>query len=210
MRLPVSGGGSCPVKATGRWIDSVVIGLALCPWAKPTREDGSLRLVDSAAASPAELALDLAAEIELLQRDAAIETTVLIHPLVFTDDFMTYTGWVSEVECWLGDQGLSDDFLLVAFVRAPCLQPAPPRPRAHPIDTHRPTAQAAPTTPVRRRGRERCEQLDQPLAASDAPCAAPVECLGCRRLPPEHRQVGSRQSRPAASARTKAPRGDGC
>jgi len=131
MRLPPpSAGGSCPLTATGRWIDSVVIGLALCPWAKSPREDGSLRLVDSSAASPADLALDLAAEIELLQRNSAIETTVLVHPSVFADDFLLYTGWVSEVEVWLGDQGLSDDFLLVAFVRRQCSAPAPTCPRA--------------------------------------------------------------------------------
>ena len=122
MRFAAS---ACPLSATRRWIDSVVIGLALCPWAKPTRDDGSLRLVDSTASSPADLALDLAAEIELLQRDTAIETTVLVHPLVFADDFLMYTGWVSELDCWLGDQGLDDDFLLVGFVRSPLPEPAP-------------------------------------------------------------------------------------
>ena len=34
---------SCPVEACRSWVDSMVIGLSLCPWAKPVRDSGGLR-----------------------------------------------------------------------------------------------------------------------------------------------------------------------
>ena len=105
----------CPVRATTRWIDSVVIGLALCPWAKPVRDDGSLRVVQTEAASPPELARALLQELDLLQSNGQIETTVIVHPRAFVDDSLAHAVWVSEVEAWMGDEGLAGDFQLVAF-----------------------------------------------------------------------------------------------
>ncbi|CAJ1400954.1 unnamed protein product [Effrenium voratum] len=66
--------------AVGRWVEGVILGLEVCPWARPAQQGGRLRVVSSEAQSAEEVLEDLAAEAELLREESA--TTVLVCPHV--------------------------------------------------------------------------------------------------------------------------------
>jgi hypothetical protein len=80
-----------PEPAVRRWLEEVVIGLGLCPFAAPPWRRDAVRLM----VSDADDAVDLLAELqsELLQLDAAdpreLETTLVIVPRLFAafEDF---------------------------------------------------------------------------------------------------------------------------
>ena len=103
---------ACPVSSTKRWIDHVVIGLALCPWARPVRDGDGLRIAQTDTRSPSAALLE---EIQLLLDDTEVETTVLVMPRHLNDDFLEFTQWLSEVDAWIQSEGLDDEFLLVGF-----------------------------------------------------------------------------------------------
>ncbi|CAJ1339498.1 unnamed protein product [Effrenium voratum] len=70
------------VAATRRWLDSVVIGEKLCPFAAPVREEQKLKLVASLAEDAEALTGEVAAEAKMLVAGvgeaAAPETTLLV------------------------------------------------------------------------------------------------------------------------------------
>ena len=68
-----------------RWVESLVVGLNLCPFAKREWVKNRVRCIVTEAATEEELLVDLQAELELLNRDDAIETTLLIHPKVLKE-----------------------------------------------------------------------------------------------------------------------------
>ena len=106
---------SCPVDACRTWVDSMVIGLSLCPWAKPVRDSGGLRYSVTQAREAEGLSAALLHEICLLQSDPEIETTILVHPHIFADDFLAFTEYTQNTEAWMQDEGLVEDFQLVGF-----------------------------------------------------------------------------------------------
>ena len=111
----VVAGRACPVQACRSWVDAVVIGLSLCPWAKPVRDSGGLRYSLTQAREADTLSAALLHEIELLRADPEIETTILVHPHVFADDFLAFTEYTQNTEAWMQDEGLDKDLLLVGF-----------------------------------------------------------------------------------------------
>lgn len=80
-----------PVPAVRRWLEDVVIGLGLCPFAAPPWQRNSVRLVVSKTTDEAGLLSQLHDEmLRLDDSDAsALETTLLIVPTLFAtfDDF---------------------------------------------------------------------------------------------------------------------------
>ena len=74
---------------TRGWVNRVVIGLNLCPFARAVETKGQIRYVVTDAASPEALRVSLCAEIRrLINSDPEeIETTLLIHPSTLTDFF---------------------------------------------------------------------------------------------------------------------------
>ena len=106
---------SCPVEACRRWVDSMVIGLCLCPWAKPVRDSEGLRYSLTQARDADQLSAALLHEIDLLQADEDIETTILVHPHVFATDYFEFTHYAQEVELWMQGEGLDESFQLVGF-----------------------------------------------------------------------------------------------
>ena len=97
---------------TREWIERVVVGLDLCPFAaEPLREE-RVRFRMSDARTPERLASDLAEELARLDREpvSAIETTLLVHPLVLLDFegfnqfldvgdlLLEELGWVGEIQ----------------------------------------------------------------------------------------------------------------
>jgi hypothetical protein len=83
------------VDATRRWIENVVIGLNLCPFAaRPWRQD-RVHFRVSEASTQQQLAEDLAYELLALKAldPAERETTLLIHPHVLCD-FLDYNDFL--------------------------------------------------------------------------------------------------------------------
>jgi hypothetical protein len=84
------------IAATQTWLDKVVIGLNLCPFAKAVRVKNQIRFVVSDASDAEALLHDLADELELLANadPEQIDTTVLIHPHALADflDFNDFLG----------------------------------------------------------------------------------------------------------------------
>ena len=70
-------------------MESVVVGLNLCPFAKRELVNNRVRFTVTEADTEEQLLMDLQDELELLNSDEEIETTLLIHPNVL-QDFYNY------------------------------------------------------------------------------------------------------------------------
>ena len=73
------------IETTRRWVATVVADLNLCPFAKDALINNQIRFSVTEAATEEQLLADLQAEIELLDTEPTIETTLLIHPRVLAD-----------------------------------------------------------------------------------------------------------------------------
>ena len=98
------------------WIERVVIGLGLCPFARKPYEGGRVRYVVSDAGEPELLLADLERELELLREADAgkIETTLLVHPHVL-QDFLDYNEFLGVVEGFLEQGGYRGEFQVASF-----------------------------------------------------------------------------------------------
>jgi hypothetical protein len=79
------------VAATVNWLEKIVIGLNLCPFAKAIHVKNQIRFVVSQACQSRELLVELKAELQLLVNSdrEQIESTLLIHPGVL-NEFIDY------------------------------------------------------------------------------------------------------------------------
>lgn len=73
------------VSAVRRWLESVVIELNLCPFAKRELINDRVRFVETDATTEVQLLQALEAELERLVGDTSIETTLLVHPQVLAN-----------------------------------------------------------------------------------------------------------------------------
>lgn len=99
--------GSCAVddqivvEHTRRWILSFVIGLGLCPFARPVFDAGRIRYAISHSRDKNSLSSDLSSELQLLLAlpSTQVETTLVIHPLVLGNflDFNDFLGLVDQL-----------------------------------------------------------------------------------------------------------------
>jgi hypothetical protein len=104
------------IARTRAWVERVVIGLNLCPFAKAVQVKGQVRYVVSAASDTEALLADLRAELQLLM-DAdpkKIETTLLIHPQVLTD-FIDYSYFLPSTNSLLKKLGLAGTLQIASF-----------------------------------------------------------------------------------------------
>ena len=90
------------IASTRLWLEKAVIGLNLCPFAKPAYATGRIRFVLSSARSEQALLADLEGELETLAEahPEGIETTLLIHPYVF-QDFLDYNDFLDVADAAL-------------------------------------------------------------------------------------------------------------
>ena len=95
---------------TRAWVERAVIGLNLCPFAKAPQVKGLVRYVESEATDPAGLLTDLMEELQRLAKapPERLETTLLVHPKVFTDfaDFNEFLGVAEDTVADLGLEGV--------------------------------------------------------------------------------------------------------
>jgi len=88
-----------PIAETRKWLEQIVIGLNLCPFAKAVYVKDQVRFVLSDATTPEALVEELAEELILL-RDTPVEqidTTLIVHPEVLTD-FLDYNDFLDNAD----------------------------------------------------------------------------------------------------------------
>jgi uncharacterized protein len=104
------------IDATRRWIADMVIGLQLCPFAQRVFVADTIRYVVSEAQDDTALLKDLARELTTLASApiATVETTLLIHPRVFTD-FLDYNDFFDAAEGLVEELGLEGVIQIASF-----------------------------------------------------------------------------------------------
>ncbi len=82
------------IQAVRQWVETFVVGMNLCPFAKRELVKKRVRFVTTAATTAEQLLQVLQTELELLNADPSVETTLLIHPAVLQDfyDFNDFLG----------------------------------------------------------------------------------------------------------------------
>jgi uncharacterized protein len=139
------------VVATRTWLDKAVIGLNLCPFAKPIRD--RIRYAVSEADTPDELRADLVDELQTLAAadPDEIEATLLIHPRVLAD-FLDYNDFLEVADETLEDLDLVGEIQIASF--HPRYQFAGTEPDDIENYTNRsPHPHAPPAARIERRGR---------------------------------------------------------
>lgn len=104
------------IASTRRWVEKVVIGLNLCPFAKAVSTRGQIRYVVSDAKQVAALLEDLEAELRLLSVTAPeqVDTTLLIHPFVLTE-FLDYNDFLDLADSAVERLGLAGVIQVASF-----------------------------------------------------------------------------------------------
>ena len=101
---------------TRAWVERVVIGLKLCPFAPAPALRGLIRYATSDAETPQGLLEDLAAELQRLVGSPSeeVETTLLIHPRVLTD-FHDFNDFLDVADELLRSLGLEGEIQIASF-----------------------------------------------------------------------------------------------
>lgn len=104
------------VAATRAWLEKVVIGLNLCPFAKAVHVGNQIRYAVSDARTPEALFADLARELQTLAAadPAQVETTLLIHPRVL-EDFTDYNDFLDVADGAVTELGLKGSIQVASF-----------------------------------------------------------------------------------------------
>jgi len=104
------------IARTRHWLEAAVIGLNLCPFAKPVYAKEQIRYAVSQAETPEALLHELIDELQgLVAADPAVlETTLLIHPAVLTD-FLDYNDFLGVADAAVDDLGLRGILQIASF-----------------------------------------------------------------------------------------------
>jgi len=104
------------IAETSDWIDRVVIGLGLCPFAKPVQTKHLVRYCVTDAQSEGELLAELEQELKTLAGadPELVDTTLLIHPDALAD-FLDYNDFLSEADDKLQELGLDGELQIASF-----------------------------------------------------------------------------------------------
>lgn len=102
------------IAAVQRWVKFFVVELNLCPFAKHELMQNRIRFALTTAQSDKDLLLALAAELELLNLDSSIETTLLIHPEVLRD-FDQYNQFLDVADRFLNEMKLEGVYQIASF-----------------------------------------------------------------------------------------------
>lgn len=97
-----------------QWLESFVIELNLCPFAKRELVKDRIRFKLTTASSEQQLLIDLQSELELLEGDEGIETTLLIHSQVL-QDFDDYNQFLTLAEMLIEQMGLEGVYQVASF-----------------------------------------------------------------------------------------------
>lgn len=102
------------IRAVKSWVETLVVGLNLCPFAKRELSANRVRFSVTDSATEEQLLAELHVELELLNSDDSIETTLLIHPDVL-QDFYDYNQFLDYVDGLLQQMGLEGVYQVASF-----------------------------------------------------------------------------------------------
>jgi hypothetical protein len=102
------------VKETKHWLQRIVIGLNLCPFAKKELDEGRVRIVCSVERGHEPLLVELLAECQRLDAEPSIGTTLLVYPESLAD-FDSYLDVVGMAEELLRMEGYEGVYQLASF-----------------------------------------------------------------------------------------------
>jgi len=102
------------VAVVRNWVDRFVVGMNLCPFAKTELTGNRVRFTVSAANSEDLLLAELQAELELLNSNRSIETTLLIHPEVLRE-FDAYNQFLNYAEALIKQMALEGIYQIASF-----------------------------------------------------------------------------------------------
>jgi hypothetical protein len=100
--------------SVARWLERVVVGLNLCPFAGKALLDQQVRLLPSIAETPEQLLRDLEQELIFLGDNDNWETSLLIHPQVLTD-FYDYNQFLDLADGLVQQMDLEGVFQIASF-----------------------------------------------------------------------------------------------
>lgn len=101
-------------KPVRHWVETLVVDLNLCPFAKRELVRDRIRFAVSDATTEDALLEQLQHELRLLEQNAEVETTLLIHPYVL-QDFSDYNDFLDLAEGLLQHLGLEGIFQIASF-----------------------------------------------------------------------------------------------
>lgn len=102
------------IHAVRQWVETFVVGMNLCPFAKRELVKNRVRFVTTAATTAEQLLQVLQTELELLNEDPSVETTLLIHPAVL-QDFYDFNDFLGCADSLLVDMELEGIYQLASF-----------------------------------------------------------------------------------------------
>lgn len=97
-----------------KWVEDMVVGLNLCPFAKRELIADRVRFFVSEAKTEEQLLMDLHSELNVLNADDGIETTLLIHPAVL-HNFSDYNQFLDYAEGLLVELELDGVYQIASF-----------------------------------------------------------------------------------------------
>lgn len=102
------------ILAVRQWVETFVVGMNLCPFAKRELVKNRVRFVTTAATTAEQLLQVLQTELELLNADPSVETTLLIHPAVL-QDFYDFNDFLDCADSLLVDMELEGIYQVASF-----------------------------------------------------------------------------------------------
>lgn len=102
------------ISAVNHWLDALVIGMNLCPFASAARRRGLVRLVEASSGRAEHCLQELADEAHRLEADHADATTLLLLPQGF-EDFDDYLDLLALGEALLEELGFEGVLQLASF-----------------------------------------------------------------------------------------------
>jgi len=102
------------INATRKWVEDVVVGYNLCPFAKRELVRNRVRFVVSEAETEDELLQALHSELQRLEDEPEIETTLLIHPDVL-EDFEPYNEFLDAADGLLAYLDMEGVYQIASF-----------------------------------------------------------------------------------------------
>ena len=96
------------------WVESFVVGLNLCPFARRELVNNRVRFTVTDATSEVQLLIALRAELEFLGGNPLVETTLMIHPKVL-QDFFEYNQFLNDADALLVQMELEGVYQIASF-----------------------------------------------------------------------------------------------
>ena len=97
-----------------RWLDEIVIGLNLCPFARREVDAGRVRVAVTGHRDTESLLHVFHDELQRLQQEPQIATTLLVFANGVAD-FFAYLDLLEMAQAWLEEQALDAEFQLASF-----------------------------------------------------------------------------------------------